>query len=85
MLNGDFLAAQSASLARRLRREAGDDRRAQVSLALRLATSRVPSEAEIRRGLDLISGLESGGLASDESLKVYAMVVLNLNEFLYLD
>jgi Protein of unknown function (DUF1553) len=85
MLNGAFLREQSHLLAARVAREAGKDRSKQVEQALRLVTTRHPAEAEIRRGLDLISELESGGMKADEALASFCLVALNLNEFLYLD
>ncbi len=85
MLNGAFLRDQSRLLAGRARREAGSDRSKQVERALRLVTSRRPADAEVRRGLDLISGLESGGMKADDALASFCLVALNLNEFLYLD
>jgi hypothetical protein len=86
MLNGGFLNEQAELLAGRLRREAGGDRAAQVARALRLSTSRPASDAEIRRGVGLIATLESeDGVSPDEALKAFCLVVLNLNEFIYLD
>jgi hypothetical protein len=86
MLNGDFLNDQAETLASRLRREAGDDPAAQVSLGLRLATSRTPSAEEVRRGVDLMAALRSrDGATPGDARKAFALVVLNLNEFLYVD
>jgi len=85
MLNGSFLNAQAGVFADRLRREAGEDRGRRIALALRLATSRSPAEAEVRRALDLIAGLEARGMGPDEAFRSFCLVVLNLNEFLYLD
>jgi hypothetical protein len=86
MLNGKFLNDQAAALAGRLRREAGPDPAARVLLALRLATSREPSEVEVRRGVALIDALDRReGLGPDGAWKAFGLVVLNLNEFLYLD
>ncbi len=85
LLNSAFLQSQAGILAARLRREAGSDRRKQIERALRLVTSRSPTDAEVRRGLDLMAGLESGGLKADDALRSFCLVALNLNEFLYLD
>jgi hypothetical protein len=86
MLNGKFLQDQAETFAARLRREAGDDRRAQVKRALRLTVLREPAEREIERGVSLMQSLqEKHALSDDEALKYYCLVVLNLNEFLYLD
>jgi len=57
MINSTFLNKQAELLAARLRREAGEDTGKQVTLALRLATTREPSADEVRRGVRLIEGL----------------------------
>jgi hypothetical protein len=86
LLNGAFLNGQASALADRLRREAGVDLGAQVRLALRLVSAREPSEADVRRGVELIESLQSReGLGADEARRAFALMVLNLNEFLYLD
>jgi hypothetical protein len=85
MLNGDFLNRQAEALARRLRREAGDVA-GQVRRALYLATARPPTEGEVRRGVDLIAAMrEQDEASSEQALTHFCLVVLNLNEFMYLD
>jgi hypothetical protein len=86
MLNSEFLNQQAEALALRLRREAGNEVDKQVDLALRLATARSPTKQEIRRGLDLIETLRTRNAASPEAaLKYFCLMVLNLNELVYLD
>jgi hypothetical protein len=86
MLNGKFLNEQAERLAQRLRREAGGDPAAQVRLALRLATSRPPTGPEVRRGRALLDEMVSReGLDAQAAMRCFALVVLNMNEFLYLD
>jgi hypothetical protein len=86
LLNGNFLNQHAAAFARRVAREAGPDRRAQVRLALRLATARVPSDAEIERGVKLMDAFkESDRLGDEAARQAFCLMVLNLNEFLYLD
>jgi hypothetical protein len=86
MLNGDFANKQAGVFAERLRREAGDDTARQVRLALYLATGRVPDAPEIRRGNDLIRELRTVDSASPEAaLRYFCLMVLNLNEFTYVD
>jgi mono/diheme cytochrome c family protein len=85
-LNGAFLNEQAKIFAERLKKDAGTDLKAQVRLALSLATSRQPSDAEIRRGVSLIEALQREERASaDVALQSFCLVVLNLNEFIYLD
>ena len=86
MLNGSFLRDQAALFAARVRKEAGDDPADQVRLALKLATGREPGDSEVRRGVDLIASLSTRpGVGPDEARKAFCLVVLNLDEFLYLD
>jgi hypothetical protein len=86
MLNGPFLQKQAGTFAARLKKEAGEDVAAQVRLALSLATARQPSENEVRRGVDLIAALErEQGVARAAALQSFCLVVLNLNEFVYVD
>ena len=86
MINGEFMNGEAAKLAKRLRTEAGADVRKQVATALRLATSRAPTEAEIARGVKLIDSLQKqDGATPETAMKYFCLVVLNLNEFVYLD
>ncbi len=85
MINGTFINRQSTALAARLRKEAGDDPAKQVALGLRLITDRKPTEAEVARGVTLISGLRDKGSSADSALASFCLVALNLDEFIYLD
>jgi len=86
MLNGKFSNDQAALLARRLRREAGPEPRQQVELACRLALARTPDPELVDRGLRLIESLKTKHrLTAEAALDQFCLVVLNLNEFLYLD
>ena len=86
MLNSEFLNRQAKLLAARLRRESGPEVPAAVARALRLATARDPQDAEVRRGVALIESLKTGGgMTDDGALEAFCLVVLNLNEFMYLD
>jgi cytochrome c553 len=86
MLNGDFLNQQAGVFAERLRCEAGPDVRRQVRRALYLATGRRPEGAEIARGLQLIEVLQKArGASAEAALAGFCLLVLNLNEFIYLD
>lgn len=86
MLNSEFLNKQAAVFAKRLQTEAGPDTAKQVRTALYLATSRQPSDAEIKRGVELIETLTSkNGVPPELALKYFCLMVLNLNEFIYID
>ena len=85
-LNGEFMNLQAKIFADRLKKEAGNDVNSQVRLGLYLATSRQPSDADIRRGAGLIQTLQTEDrVSADAALQSFCLVVLNLNEFMYLD
>ena len=69
-----------------MRKEAGADVEKQVRLALALATARKPNTEDVRRGVDLIAKLrEMDGVNSEKGLTYFCLLVLNLNEFVYVD
>ena len=76
MLNGRLVAEEAQHFAARLEREAGRDSRDQITLAFRLAFSRGPTEAELRRYNDF---------AESEGLAAVGRVLFNANEFVHVD
>ncbi len=86
MLNSAFMGEQAAQFAKRLRSEAPMGPDQQVRLALRLATQRPPLESEVMRGLGFMLDLQKkDNVSSDRALDLFCLLVLNLNEFVYLD
>jgi hypothetical protein len=86
MLNGEFMNAEAAKFAERVRQEGGDDVTAQVKLALRLVTCREPAAPEVSRGVGLVESLQKEDrLSSEAAMKYFCLTALNLNEFVYLD
>lgn len=86
MLNGKFMNDQAVEFARRLRAEAPDDVPRQVALGYRLALSREPDQVQIDRGLKLMDVLQrKHGKTAAQALDQFCLMVLNLNEFMYLD
>jgi hypothetical protein len=86
MINGDMINAEAKALAERLKKEAPAAPVDQVRLALRLATSREPTSNEIDRGVTFMNTLKTKYNATpDVALNQFALLVLNLNEFVYLD
>ncbi len=85
LLNGEFANTEAAKFSARARSEAGPDPAAQVRFILRLATDRTPSEAEVKKGLDLIESLKKKGATDAVATNDFALMSLSLNEFVYLD
>jgi hypothetical protein len=76
LLNGTLSNQLAASFAERLTSEAGEQAEEQVRLAYRLATGRSPSESEEAVALEFLK---------ENTLREFALAVLNLNGFLYVN
>jgi hypothetical protein len=86
MLNSEFIGGEARAFAARLRKEAGPRPEDQVRLAFLLTTAREPSAAETQRAVRLLRRLETEDrLSGEASLEQFCVLVLNLNEFIYLD
>jgi len=77
LMNNNFVITEAKFFAERLRREAGDDARAQVERAFRLALGRSPDEFERTRVMTFIRN-------SPKGLVEFCQAMFNLNEFVYL-
>ncbi len=76
LLNGDFANSMAKSLAARLDREAGGAAAKQVDLAYQLAAGRLPNAREKAAALRFLA---------KQPLSEFALAVLNLNSFLYVN
>jgi hypothetical protein len=90
MMNGDFVQRQARLFAERVRREVGGpdsaDTAAEVRRALEIALTRTASDEEVAQGVALVEKLEGqDGVGPSRALELYCVMVLNLNEFAYLD
>ena len=90
MMNGEFLQKQAKVLAARVKREAGGrdaaDVAAEVRRAYRIALVRDASDEELARGLALVDTLEdTDGVGPGRALELFCLMLLNTNEFAYLD
>ncbi len=86
LLNSEFMESQSKLFAERLRKEAGDEARAQIRRGLQLVLQRPPREAEVALCLKTCEQLKSElNLPDQTALQRFALIALNLNEFIYLD
>ena len=95
LLNSAFFHEQAAQLADRLRRETGDDPRAQIDRAFALTFARAPSDAERTQSLDFL--VQQSRLINQrpkpedrvdplrEALRSFCLVLLNANEFVTVD
>ncbi len=86
MLHSEFMNEQAARLAERVAKEAGDQPLSQVAKALHIALQRPATDDEIAEGMGLLQQLmEKRKLSPADALRYWCLLVLNLNEFSYLD
>ena len=86
MLNSEWMQGQALALLERVRSEVGDDLRAQATRAISLALSRPADQQSADELIDLVARLQKNNELSDwEARKAMCLVVLNLNEFLFIE
>ena len=95
LLNSQFVVEQAGHFAKRLKQEAGDDRREQIKRAWSTAFATTPSEAEVdelvaflaqttdalRKNKDQLKGAEP----AEQALASLCQVLFGANRFLYID
>ena len=84
LLNGKFSNAKALALADRLKRESGGSLRREVNLAYELAAGRPASPKEMQLSLEYLQS-NAKNLGADHAREQFALAVLNLNAFLYIN
>ena len=86
LLNSEFMERQSRLFADRLRKEAGENADAQIRHGLQLVLQRPPRDNEIALCRQTYEKLKNElHLSAETALQRFALIALNLNEFIYLD
>ncbi len=86
LLNGEFTNQQAHHFADRILKEGGNTLEEQIRYGLRLALQRDPSQGQVDACLEMCSRLETeANLDAEALVDRFALMTLNLNEFLYLD
>ena len=86
LLNGEFANEQAATFAKHMASEAPGDLPKQVTAALRLTAGRPPTPAEVARDVDFVRTLQKRHALDDATaLTRYGLLLLNTNEFVYVD
>ena len=86
MMNSAFVNEEAVSFAERLRSEAPDDPRRQVGLALEVALARSATVRELDYGMEFVEVMmREHKLSSEDAFNRFALLVLNLNEFFFVD
>ena len=86
MLNGKFINQQAVTFSERIRQRGGTDLSAQIQFGLRLVLSRQPSTEEIAWATEFVEKLmKTEQISKKVALDRFALLALNLNEFIFLD
>jgi hypothetical protein len=86
MLNGDFTNDQARLFARRIEKEAPGDAAGQVRRIIRLTTGRTPTQKEVDDDVAFLRELQTSEKCdAPTALRIYCLLALNTNEFIYLD
>ena len=86
LLHSEFIQTQARHLAKRVQQEAGESRRDRASRAFWICLQREPDKALIEEGVSLLECFTSEhGLSERDALRELCVMMLNLNEFVYLD
>ena len=86
MLNGKFINDQALAFANRMRWEGGVTIEDRVRFGLRLVLCRDPAPTEIQQALTFMQELQQHeGVSAEIALDRFALLALNLNEFIFLD
>ena len=86
MLNGKFINQQALDFAKRMRQQGGSTLVDQIQFGLKLVLSRQPSGEEFNLANDFVQTLiEKEQVDQQTALDRFALLALNLNEFIFLD
>ena len=86
MLNSDFIHREAGVFAAYLEKTAGKTPQEKVATALWRIFQREPPKKDIDRGVKLIESLKTDHKLDEKTaLKMFCLVALNLNEFMFLD
>ncbi len=84
LLNGTFSNGKAKALAARLQQDAGSDLRKRVNLAYELAAGRAANPKEMQLALEYLQA-NTRTLGAERAGEQFALAVLNLNAFLYVN
>jgi len=86
LLNGEFANEQAAAFAERLKKQHVGNLNLQIAWAIRLTTGRTPAAEEVSKDAAFVKVLiEKYKLDEATALTRYCLLLLNANEFVYLD
>lgn len=85
MINSVFVNEQAAIFAEIVKKHAPENLNEQIEFALKQVLQRNPTSAEIQRGAQFVETQSQLKTEKVDPLKLFCVIALNLNEFMYLD
>ena len=86
MLNGKFINQQAVAFSERIRQQGGADLSDQIQFGLSLVLSRQPRTEEVTWATKFVETLmKTEQVGKKIALDRFALLALNLNEFIFLD
>ena len=85
LLNGDFANTQARKFAERIEAEQPGDLQAQVNRAVELAYGREATAEEAKSGIAFIAAMKAEGQDEPQARALFALMLINSNEFLHID
>jgi mono/diheme cytochrome c family protein len=85
MMNGELLNQSAELMAQNVRESAGTDLQAQLGYLWSRVTGKKISPSQVQTGLAFMKKIKTLGASDEKSLQQLCLIVLNLNEFIYLD
>jgi len=86
MINGDFANAQSTELAKRVRETGATTPEDQIREAVQFVMAREANDQDVKIGISLMTDLKKDhGLDDQRAFDLYCLMLINLNEFFFLD
>ncbi|RCS54928.1 DUF1553 domain-containing protein [Bremerella cremea] len=86
MMNGAFANQQAEELAKRVRDAGATELEDQVRQAVQFALAREANESDVKIAVSLVNDLKQDhGLDDKQAFDLYCLMLINLNEFFFLD
>ena len=86
MMNSSFMAEHAEHLTKRILKQAKDSLESLVTTGFEVVLGRQPDEEELKTSIDLIESIQQDfGNDFTTAVNRFALMMLNLNEFMFLD
>ncbi len=86
MINGHFANQQASELAKRVRETGATSQEDKIREAIQFAMAREANDQDVKIGISLMSDLQKDhGLDDQRAFDLYCLMLINLNEFFFLD